>query len=437
MACVMLSLLYIISLSQGFSTEIIHRDSPNSPLFQSNLSTLKAFRRDIKTSRIRASNLISLSRKFGMENSAINLHANSLQLPLLLRSPLFTLDIGVGTPATKTTLVFDTAAPLTWTQCQPCVKCFKQDCPVFDPSKSVSFKRVRRNHTLARWFNCTVLECYYFVESRGGQSSDGIVSMDTFSFSGAKQQRLEDVVFGCGTYNHGPLGPQTTLTGLLGMGNFPTSLVGQFGNRAMHRFSYCLPELRSSRPRNSILSVGQEAVISGKNVQTTPFLKHPQGRKLVQDSYRLNLTGISVAGTTLEIPKGSLDGGCILDTGAPFSIIEEQAYEVVINAFSSYFAQFRNVKKITDRKYPKNLCYKYPRGFRNFPSMVLHFEEANLEINGTSLFMFGRNFFMANFICLQLLGEPKTNILGVYQQQNIRLLYDLGNDKLSFARDSC
>ncbi|KAK4439022.1 putative aspartic protease [Sesamum alatum] len=403
MACILVYLFYFIPLSQGFSTEIIHRNSPDSPLFQSNLSFLRAFWRDIKTSRIRASNLISLTRKFEMENSTI-LHANSLQLPPLLRSPpLFTLDIGVGTPATRTTLIFDTAAPLTWTQCQPCVKCFEQDHPVFDPSKSVSFKRLRRNHTLARWFNCTVLECYYFVESRGGHSSDGVVSVDTFSFPGSsetKQQRLEDVVFGCGTCNHGRLGPQTTLTGLLGMGNFPTSLVGQLGNRAMHRFSYCLPELRSPKPRSSILSFG-------------------------------------VAGKTLEIPKGSFDGGCILDTGAPFSVIEEQAYKVVINAFSSYFAQFRNVKKMANGKYPKNLCYKYPRGFRNFPSMVLHFEGANLEINGTSLFVFGRNLFVPNFICLQLLGEPKTNILGVYQQQNIRLLYDLGNDKLSFARQSC
>ncbi|KAL0306671.1 UNVERIFIED_CONTAM: hypothetical protein Sradi_6084400 [Sesamum radiatum] len=148
MACILLHLFYITSVSQGFSTEIIHRDSTNSPLFQSNLSSLKAFSRDIKTSRIRASNLIPLSRKFGEESSAINLHANSLQLPLL-RSPLFTLDIDVGTPATKTTLVFDTAAPLTWTQCQPCVKCFKQAYPVFDPSKSVSFKRVRKTHPIA------------------------------------------------------------------------------------------------------------------------------------------------------------------------------------------------------------------------------------------------------------------------------------------------
>lgn len=258
--------------------------------------------------------------------------------------------------------------------------------------------------------------------------------MDSFSFVGTLKE-LKDVVFGCGTYNHGHLGPKNMFTGLLGMGNFPTSLVRQLGDRATHRFSYCLPSLKSSHTKRSDLSFGEAAVINGENVQTTPFLR--RGKKLVQGSYRLNLLGISVAGKRLEMPQGSFDGGCILDTGTPLSIIEEQAYKVVLNAISSHFAQFKNIKQIVNRKYPKNLCYKYPRGFRNFPSMILHFKGANLEVNGTSLFMFGRNLFLSNFICLQLLGEPKSNILGVYQQQNIRFLYDLGNDKLSFTRENC
>ncbi|KAI3457547.1 hypothetical protein Pfo_014210 [Paulownia fortunei] len=315
-------------ISNGFSSKLIYRDSPYSPLYQSNLSYLKAFWRDIKTSRIRASNLMSL-RKFEMENSTI-LPADSLQFSLFFREPLFTLDIGIGTPATQTTLVFDTAAPLTWTQCEPCIMCFKQDYPVFDPSKSISFKRMRRSHTLASWFNCTLLECYYFVETHGGQSSQGIVSMETFSFrgsSGINEQRLTDVVFGCGTYNHGRLGPQTMLTGLLGMGNSPTSLVRQLGNRAMHRFSYCLPALKSSRTKSSVLRFGEEAVISGENVQTTTFLRRPQGRKLVQ-------------GKRLEMPEGSFGGGCILDTGAPLSIIEEHAYK----AMTSYHLLGRHVR---------------------------------------------------------------------------------------------
>ncbi|PIM98938.1 Aspartyl protease [Handroanthus impetiginosus] len=299
-------------------------------------------------------------------------------------APLFTTDIGIGTPATKTTLVFNTAAPLTWTQWQPCVYCFKQDQPVFDPSKSSSFKRMRRKHNLASWFNCNVLE------------SSNII----------KNHRFNDIIFGCGINNHGRPGPQTAITGL-------------------------------ATDSRSVLSFGQEAVLKGENIQTTSFLKLPKTKKLLQGTFKLDLTGISVAGKRLEIPEGSFDGGCGLDSGSPLSVIEEHAYNAVMNAISSYFSQFKNIKRTVNKKYPRNLCYQYPRNFRNFPNMVLHFEGANLEVNETNLFMFGRNLFMSNFVCLQLLGEKKTNLLRVYQQQNFRLLYDLGNEKLLFARDNC
>lgn len=108
MACILVCLLrillashlfYIISASNGFSSTLIHGDSPYSPLYQSNLSHLKAFWRDIKTSRIRAANLISL-RKFEMESSTV-LRTDILQLSLFFRAPLFTLEVGIGTPTKR------------------------------------------------------------------------------------------------------------------------------------------------------------------------------------------------------------------------------------------------------------------------------------------------------------------------------------------------
>ncbi|GER33634.1 eukaryotic aspartyl protease family protein [Striga asiatica] len=398
----------IFPSSNAFSLNLIHRDNPNSPLYQpnnNNLSHLQRFSRDAKATKTRVSEL------------------NSPRFPLLFCAPLYTLDARIGSPPTKTTLVFDTAAPLTWTQCKPnCAACFRQSHPVFDRTKSASYKRLHRNHTLAGYFNCTVVECYYFVSGRGGSglSSSGLVSTETFhipSLPGPVERHLANVVFGCGTYNTAPAGLPSALTGVLGMGNVPTSLARQLGSGPGPRFSYCLSR---SRTKGSVLSFGENAAIGeDKNVQTTSFLKSPWAWKsLLGSGYRLGLTGISVAGKRLEIPRDSFKGGCIIDTGSPFSVLEERAYRALVRAVSGYFEQFKNVKKVVTRMYPKNLCYNYPRGFGKFPSVVWHFEGADLEVNGTSLFSFGSNFLMSNFVCLQLFGAPETNVLGTYQQQN-------------------
>ncbi|GER33632.1 eukaryotic aspartyl protease family protein [Striga asiatica] len=212
--------------------------TPRTPLYQpqpnNNLSHLHHFSRDTKTTKTRVFEL------------------NSPRFPLLLCAPLYTLDARIKTN---------------------CSACFKQNHPIFDRTKSATFKRLHQNHTLAGYFNFTVLECYYFV-SGSGLSSSGLISTETF---------------------HTP------------------SLPG----------------------------------------------KH----------------------------------------GSPFSVLEERAYRALVSAISGYFEQFKNVKKVVTRKYPKNLCYNYPRCFGKFPSVVWHFEGADLEVNGASLFPFESNFLMSNFIC--------------------------------------
>lgn len=51
--------------------------------------------------------------------------------------------VGLGTPKTDLSLLFDTGSDLTWTQCQPCARsCYKQQDPIFDPSKSTSYSNI-------------------------------------------------------------------------------------------------------------------------------------------------------------------------------------------------------------------------------------------------------------------------------------------------------
>lgn len=263
--------------------------------------------------------------------------------------------------------------------------------------------------------------------------------MDTFIFQG-QVEALKNIVFGCGTRNVVFRNHYTTMkvTGVLGMGNYPTSLPNQLGGQITRRFSYCIPTLRSSKTKKTNLTIGKAAAFANvKNVQATQFLPQTEGPLLRKSSYKLKLMGISIAGKRLEIPEGSFNDGITVDVGTPFSMINKRAYNVVVNAIQSYFSQWKNIKQIVNKNFRGKACYKYPKGFSNFPSMTLHFEGANMEVNGTNLFMFrSGGVLRSSFICLQML-EGRPDILGVYQQQNIRFEYDLDNKKLSFAKEDC
>ena len=55
----------------------------------------------------------------------------------------YIVTVGLGTPKTDQTLVFDTGSDLTWAQCEPCARqCYKQVDPIFDPYKSTSYTNI-------------------------------------------------------------------------------------------------------------------------------------------------------------------------------------------------------------------------------------------------------------------------------------------------------
>lgn len=114
---------------------------------------------------------------------------------------LFTIDAAIGTPSTKRTFIFDPGSSLTWTQCIPCEHCFNlQSYPLlFDPRKSSSYHKLPRNHSLASLFNRSSNGEYVFnLKYESGQSSSGIVSIETFTFPSSKNvtQSIRGVVFG-------------------------------------------------------------------------------------------------------------------------------------------------------------------------------------------------------------------------------------------------
>ncbi|KAK6132086.1 hypothetical protein DH2020_034152 [Rehmannia glutinosa] len=423
----------IALISSGFSLKLTHRDSPHSPLYQPNLSNFERFIKNVDISKTRAFYFEKRSETIDEGRKTRKLKNESFQLPLIYHEPLFTVELGLGTPVVKRNLIFDTGSGLTWTQCKPCVRCFKQNQPLFDVRKSRSYKMVAKKDKLSKRFTCNIFGCFYYVQYYSGQISAGIASFETFAFQTTKgnYRNVPGLVFGCGTINQGSFGSTNAVSGIFGLDKEPVSFARQLGGLMKDRFSYCLPELDSTAVKDSYLRFGDEATKRNTTnaTQSTPFLKTNRNEIF----YLLNLTEISINGQKLGLTEDTFPGGCVIDSGSSISLLNTKAFTAVKNSFDGYFSKFKNVRRIVRKTMPEGfVCYTRPTGFTEFPNMTFHFQGGDFRVPSGNLFMFQRRFF-----CLAMLESEKVTILGAYQQQNVRILYDLKDEMLSFASEDC
>ncbi|XP_028797527.1 aspartic proteinase CDR1-like [Neltuma alba] len=208
-------------LPKGFSIDLIHRDLPLSPFFNSSM-----------THSERAQNVAprSLSRANRFERWALA----------------------------------DTGSDLIWFQRSPCPQCYPQNAPFLcgsDPCKALPPVNVQGQ----LYPKCgTSNECAYFYSYRDKSYTMGELSAESVSFGQAAS--FPKTVFGCG-HNNG--GSNMNNAGLVGLGQGSLSLVSQMGNVG-RKFSYCLPP--HSSKTTTKLRFGEEASISGNGVVSTPLI---------------------------------------------------------------------------------------------------------------------------------------------------------------------
>lgn len=54
----------------------------------------------------------------------------------------FLVNISIGSPPVMQLLHMDTGSSFLWPQCRPCTNCYRQSLPMFDPSKSYTYRKV-------------------------------------------------------------------------------------------------------------------------------------------------------------------------------------------------------------------------------------------------------------------------------------------------------
>ncbi|XP_051144192.1 aspartic proteinase CDR1-like [Andrographis paniculata] len=415
-----LTLIFLIFLSNlnfneaaGFSVDLIHRDAflSDSPANSSDrfLHVRNALRRSHGRVRSKAS------------------------ADVLPDKGAYVMKFSVGTPPLETAAIADTGSDLTWIQCKPCRLCFPQNIPLFDPKRSSSYKTVPCNSDTCRIADlqtaCNGRTCTYSVQYGDRSFSRGDLGTDTIKLGDTS---VPNIVVGCGHFDQGSFGSGTA--GIVGLGGGKTSLITQLGKKIEHKFSYCLvPLFSEGSKKSSKLNFGQNAVVSGAGVITTPIIP-----KSPETFYYLDLKGMTVGNQRLDLvpSNGSKEGedsgagNIIIDSGTTLTYIPTEFYGQVRQSVKRQM----KLKEIMDPAGQLDLCFELREGEEAaVPAMAAHFRGADVELKAVNTFVQTSE----RSLCLAFAEASGLAIYGNIAQGNFLVGYDLQKKTVSFKPTDC
>ncbi|CAL5083289.1 unnamed protein product [Urochloa decumbens] len=354
----------------------------------------------------------------------------------------YLMTLAIGTPPVSYPAIADTGSDLIWTQCAPCSdhQCFKQPTPLYNPASSTTFGVLPCGSPLSM---CAVApapagcSCPYnsYNYTYGTGWTAGVQGSETFTFgsSPADQTRVRGIAFGCSNASSDNFKGSS---GLVGLGRGAVSLVSQLD---AGRFSYCLTPFQDTSSTSTLL-LGSSASLDGiTGVGSTPFVASPA--TALDTFYYLNLKGISLGTMALSIPPDAFSlntdgtGGLIIDSGTTITMLVDAAYRQVRAAILSLVT----LPTKDGSESELDLCFALPSPKSappDMPSMTLHFDGADMVLPPESyMITYTENSLWCLMMGRRRDGEMST--LGNYQQQNMHILYDVGQETLSFAPTKC
>ncbi|XWS75710.1 hypothetical protein CRYUN_Cryun01aG0115400 [Craigia yunnanensis] len=374
----------------------------------------------------------------------------TLESGVSLGSGEYFIDVFVGTPPKHFSLILDTGSDLNWIQCVPCYDCFEQNGPYYDPKESSSFRNIScqdpRCHLVSspdppQLCKAENQTCPYYYWYGDSSNTTGDFALETFTVnltspSGKSEFRqVENMMFGCGHWNRGLF---HGAAGLLGLGRGPLSFASQLQSLYGHSFSYCLVDRNSDANVSSKLIFGEDKdLLSHPNLNFTSLVSGKENS--VDTFYYVQIKSVIVGGEVLNIPEETWQlsadgaGGTIIDSGTTLSYFADPTYQIIKEAF---------VKKIKGYPVLKEFpvldpCYNVS-GVENveLPDFEIQF------VDGAVWNFPVENYFIwleEDVVCLAMLGTPRStlSIIGNYQQQNFRILYDTKNSRLGYAPMKC
>ncbi|KAL2326383.1 hypothetical protein Fmac_025441 [Flemingia macrophylla] len=406
------NLSFIESLNGGFSVEIIHRDSSRSPLYRST---------DTRFQRVANAMRRSINR------AKCNFRLNTAVATVTPDLGEYLLSYSVGTPPFHLYGIVDTGSDIVWLQCKPCEQCYNQTSPIFDPSKSKTYKTLPCSSTTCQSVSsssCSGSSCEYSINYGDGSFSQGDLIVDTLTLGSTDGTPVQfpRTVIGCGHSN--TVSFQGKSSGVVGLGGGPVSLITQLGSSIQGKFSYCLVPMFTGSNSTSKLNFGDAAVVSGRGTVSTPIFKQDP-----QIFYYTTLEGFSVGNKRVEFQSGG-DGNIIVDSGTTLTFLPGDVYSNLESAVADEI----KLERAEDPSNTLSLCYKAPAsGELDVPIITAHFSGANVKLTAMNTFVKVAD----GIVCFAFHSSEDTSIFGNVAQQNLLVGYDIQGKTLSFKPTDC
>nr|CAD1827054.1 unnamed protein product [Ananas comosus var. bracteatus] len=392
-----------ISAFDGLRVDLTHVDAGR------NFTKFELLQRMALRSRAQSAMLVSKAAG-GSANSI-----SATDVPVSPNPYEYTIGVSIGTPAQPLLLMLDTGSDLIWTQCQPCLSCTNQSFP---------FKLCQALPQSA----CHA-QCLYLYEYLDNSFTVGTLASEAFTFGSTNNVTVPNLGFGCGFQNQG------NFNGIAGFGRGPLSLISQLG---VGKFGYCFISYHDDDSKSSALMLGSAANLNGSstNIQSTPFVTNTSQPTY----YYLSLDGITVGTTRLPIPRSAFalqqngTGGVFIDSGTSFTYLTTVAYKLVRSAFLSQVKL--PVANVTAEGF--DLCFSLPSSPSakvDVPKLIFHLEGADMDLPRDNYMLQDSTM---GLMCLAMFDSgSEISIIGNFQQQNMHIVYDLDDQKLSFAPAQC
>ncbi|KQK23228.1 aspartyl protease 25 [Brachypodium distachyon] len=357
--------------------------------------------------------------------------------------PSYVVRAGLGSPAQPILLALDTSADATWAHCSPCGTC-PSSGSLFAPANSTSYAPLPCSSTM-----CTVLQGQP-CPAQDPYDSSAPLPMCAFTkpFADASFQAslasdwlhlgkdaIPNYAFGCVSAVSGPTA-NLPKQGLLGLGRGPMALLSQVGNMYNGVFSYCLPSYKSYYFSGS-LRLG--AAGQPRGVRYTPMLKNPNRSSL----YYVNVTGLSVGRAPVKVPAGSFafdpatGAGTVVDSGTVITRWTPPVYAALREEFRRHVAAPSGYTSLG----AFDTCFNTDEVAAGVaPAVTVHMDgglDLALPMENTLIHSSA-----TPLACLAMAEAPQNvnavvNVLANLQQQNLRVVFDVANSRVGFARESC
>ncbi|KAK4438086.1 hypothetical protein Salat_0142700 [Sesamum alatum] len=203
-------------------------------------------------------------------------------------------------------------------------------------------------------------------------------------------------------------------------------LISEPNDKSYGRFSYCLPVVNiftRTRPK-TYLRFGDDVVLGRKASSTMITTVRGAG------AYFVGLQGISINRKRLNISTDvfalKIDGangptgGCIIDSGTPYSRIVKPAYNKLKEGLENYFSMNKNLQRTTGGL-GLELCYerRKPEGFKDLPDITFHLQgsKGGLVIKPEGVFEVAKKSKLPKspeYFCLAMISSKRESIIGAY-----------------------